>query len=188
MLIYHHLAMILDSCGKKKEALQLRENAVDIGKRYFFEKFSIGRDHLDWGWLENRPFLRVCHGLGLAYLEKGEVNKALSIFNDLLALNPGDNQGIRALITECGFPLNSPEEVLNVCDKYPEEGLAEILYGRPLALFQLGKREEAEKAMKEAIRLLPLVAKELIKMRHRKPKSAMPGYIKWGGADEAYEY
>ena len=115
---------------------------------------------------------------------RGKKKEALQ----LLALNLGDNQGIRALITECCFSLNSPEEVLKVCDKYPEDGMAEILYGRPLALFQLGKKEEAEKAMKEAIRFLPLVAKELIKTKHKKPKSVIPGCITWGGADEAHEY
>lgn len=185
---HHHLAMVLANLGRKEESLQLWEKAVDIGMQCFPENFTIGKALLEWGQIENRPFLRAYDGLGLAYLAKGEIEKARPIFDDLLALNPNDNQGIRALLVECNFALNNPEEVLNVCDKYPDDAMAETLYGRSLSLFQLGKKEEAEKTMREAIEYLPVVAKELMKKRHRKPQSMMEGYITSGGPDEAYDY
>jgi len=185
---YHHLAMVMDSQGMKEESLRLWEKAVDVGMQCFPDDFTVGKDLLEWGWIENRPFLRASHGLGLAYLEKGEVEKAVSIFNDMLSFNPNDNQGIRALLVECNFALNKPEEVFKVCDKYPDDAMADTLYGRPLALFQLGKKDEAEKAMKNAIKYLPLVAKELTKKRHSQPKNMMEGYTISGGPDEAYDY
>jgi len=185
---HHHLAMLLTQQGKKEEAFQLWEKAVGIGTQCFSKDFAMGNDLLEWGWIENRPFLRAYDGLGLAYLEKKEVEKALSIFNNLLALNPNDNQGVRDLIVECNFALNRPEKVLRVCDKYPDDAMAHMSYGRPLALFQLGKKDEAEKAMKDAIKYLPLVAEELIKTKHKKPEGMMNGYITMGGPDEAYDY
>ena len=66
--------------------------------------------------------------------------------------------------------------------------MPETLYGRALALFKLGRRREATIALKEAIEYLPLVGKELLKTRHRWPKTAWPGVITVGGADEAYDY
>ncbi len=185
---YHNLALLLSYQGKDDEALKLWEKAVDIGMKAFPENFSIGRDHLEWGWLENRAFLRAYHALALTYLENGQIQKALSIFYNLIALNPNDNQGARYLSVECNFALNRPEEVLKVCDKYPEDAGSGILYGRSLALLQLSRKAEAEKAMKDAIKYLPLIAEELVKTRHRKPKNMMEGYITVGGPDEAYDY
>jgi hypothetical protein len=52
----------------------------------------------------------------------------------------------------------------------------------------MGKRAEVTKALAEAIKHLPLVAEELLKTKHRRPKTVMPGYITYGGADQAYEY
>lgn len=184
----HHLAMLLSLQGKEEEAFQLWKNAVDIGMRCFPKNFAMGKDLLEWGFLENRPFLRAYDGLGLAYLRRGDFEKALSIFNNIMALNPDDNQGIRALVIECNLALNRPEENLRICDKYPGDIMPDTLYGRSLALFQLGKKGEAEKAMKNAIKYLPLVAEELAKTKHKKPKSVMKGYLTMGGADEAYDY
>ncbi len=185
---YHHLAIACDRRGKKKEALQLWETAVEIGRNCFPEDFSMGTSRLEWGWLENRPFLRACQGLGLAYLERGEIRKSLEIFKDMVSMNPNDNQGIRGLVIETCFMLKKPGEVLKVCDQYPDDAMSDTLYGRPLALIQLGKTKDSEKAMKEAIKYLPLVGKELMKRRHRRPKDMTYGCVTMGGADEAFEY
>ena len=92
------------------------------------------------------------------------------------------------MIVECNFYFKDSESVLEVCDKYPDDAMPETLYGRPLAHFQLGKKEEAKEAMKAAIELLPLVAQELVKKSHRKPKCWVPERVTVGGADEAYDY
>ena len=122
------------------------------------EEFEMGRDLLPWAMLENRPFLRACHGLGLEYVERGEIEKALEMFNNILAVNPNDNQGARALVIDCYLCLNRPSDVLAVCDQYPGDGLEQVIYGRALALFQLGRRAEAEEALNDAIEFLPRVA------------------------------
>ena len=89
---------------------------------------------------------------------------------------------------EALFTLRRPEEVLKVCNAYPEDAMPETLYGRALALFQMGRLEPATNALREAIRFLPLVAKELLKRKHRRPPSLFPGTVAWGGPDEAYAY
>jgi tetratricopeptide (TPR) repeat protein len=184
----HHLALLLSDTGREAEAFQMWQETVAIGLDCLPEQFEIGRDLLPWYFLENRPFLRAYHGLGLEYLERGEIDEALEISNNMLAMNPNDNQGVRALVIDCNFFLNRPSDVLAVCDQYPGDGLEQVMYGRALALYQLGRRAEAEKALSEAIEFLPLVAKELVKSRHRKPKDLHPDRVTVGGADQAYWY
>lgn len=184
----HHLAMLLDAEGRKTEAFRIWQEAVDLGLTCFPLRFTYGQDLLPWGWIDNRPFLRACHGLGLAYLARGTVGMALDVFRRILALNPDDNLGIRALVIQCYFFLKRPEEALAVCSQYPGDPMEQSLYGKALALFQLGRLDEARTALRQAVEELPLVAQELLKKRHRRPRERVPGHITYGGAGQAYGY
>lgn len=185
---HHHLALLLLSRGELSAALDLWGKAAEIGLRSLPAEFAMGADKLEWAHLDNRPFLRAYHGLGFALFDAGRFEAAHLIYNYLLAMNPNDNQGVRGLAVESGFALNRPAEVLRICNKYKKDVLVDSLYGRPLALWQLGKKTLAEKALIKAIDLLPLVARELVKKRHQAPKNICVAYITVGGADEAYEY
>lgn len=54
--------------------------------------------YLPWSILENRPFLRCLHGLGLCLWRTERLEKAKKIFEWNLKLNPADNQGVRYLL------------------------------------------------------------------------------------------
>lgn len=185
---HHHLALLLDRAGREEEAFRIWQDVVAMGIECLPTRFEIGRDLLPWSILENRPFLRAYHSLGLGFLERGEIEKALDIFNNMLAMNPGDNQGARALTIDCGFRLNRPLDVLAICERYPDDGMEQVVYGRALALYQLGRKVKAERALREALEFLPLIARELVKERHRKPKGLHSDYVTHGGADQAYYY
>ena len=64
------------------------------------------------GWLENRPFLRCLHGLALVKYEEGAIEEALRLFQELLSLNPNDNQGVRAMTQEPKLETLSSEVLL----------------------------------------------------------------------------
>ncbi|HKZ20352.1 MAG TPA: cytoplasmic protein [Acidimicrobiia bacterium] len=53
---------------------------------------------LSWGDLDNRPFLRCLHGYGLCLWRLGRPEQAAGVFERMLWLNPGDNQGARFLL------------------------------------------------------------------------------------------
>lgn len=55
-------------------------------------------DVFPWGVIENRPFLRCLHGLGITLYRQRNVVDAMSIFQKIVWLNPRDNQGARFLI------------------------------------------------------------------------------------------
>jgi tetratricopeptide (TPR) repeat protein len=53
---------------------------------------------LEWGFLENRHIIRAILNLGIHYWQKGENDKALEIFRNLLRSNLNDNIGARDFI------------------------------------------------------------------------------------------
>jgi tetratricopeptide (TPR) repeat protein len=121
-------------------------------------------------------------------MNRGKIEEALETFENLLVLNPNDNQGVRALVVGCHFALNEPEGVLSVCRQYPEDAMEHLLYGRALALFQMDEMKEAGKALDMAIKCSPLIAEELLKARHRKPKGADERYVTLGSPGQAFLY
>jgi tetratricopeptide (TPR) repeat protein len=184
----HHLALVLSERGLLAEARDLWEQTSRIGHKAFPQDFELGRDRLQWGWLQNRPFLRCLHGLALARYQDGEIGEALRLFQELLTLNPNDNQGVRAIAVQALFKLGRFEDSLEITKQYPDDVMPETLYGRALALFKLGQRQQANVALREAIEYIPLVAKELLKVEHRLPNTALADAVTVGGADEAYYY
>ncbi|MDI6721142.1 MAG: tetratricopeptide repeat protein, partial [Candidatus Aenigmarchaeota archaeon] len=93
---------------RAEEGRKLIENVINKGRNLFPEDFVPGKDLLEWGWLGNRPFLRCLVWLGMEHFHTGNHKKALEIFEEMLALNPDDNQGIRELAAKCLFePKNS---------------------------------------------------------------------------------
>ncbi len=69
-------------------------NHYEIGVR--LGELALGKDFngvLEWGLLDNRPFLRCMHGYGLCLWRLKRWAEAEQVFERLLWLNPADNQG-----------------------------------------------------------------------------------------------
>ncbi len=184
----YYLALLQLKRGRKEEALALWQEAAALGLCAFPRKFVIGEERLEWIWPENRPFLRAYTALGMANYQEGAREEGLATFLNLLSFNPADQQGIRGMALEAAFALGRPEEALRVCEKYSRDILVDTLYARPLALLQEGNIAEATEQLANAVQQYPLVARELLKKRHVRPRGSEPGFVEVGGADEAYEY
>jgi tetratricopeptide (TPR) repeat protein len=89
-----HLAnLVFDHCPQ--DAIRHYEVGLRIGE------LSLGNDFngvLQWGFIDNRPFLRCMHGYGVCLWRLGRFGEAHRIFDRMLWLNPSDNQGVRFLI------------------------------------------------------------------------------------------
>jgi tetratricopeptide (TPR) repeat protein len=185
---YHHLALTWYREGNMKQSYRIWREGAELALKVLPASFSMKTDQLLWGFLENRPFLRLYFGYGLALMKNGKFEQALEILENTLSLNPSDNQGVRSFFVECNFELQRPEAVLAMCDRFPGDCMEHLAYGRVLALLQLGRAKEAAKALSFAVKYLPLIARELLKTRHRRIASWDERGVVMGSQAQAYGY
>ena len=151
---------------------------------------AVGADEgvrLAWVCVENRPALRCL--VNLAFLEERMGNKRamFDIAEQVLALNPDDNHGLRNLIINDRLRRNDNIGALRLAENYPADFHPDIAYGRALALFRLGRVDEANAAVQDAVGDLPKVPRYLLAKRVRKPKIDSVG-VRMGGDDQAWLY
>jgi tetratricopeptide (TPR) repeat protein len=95
---HNHLGIVSLEERKLKAAEQHFRAAIEGGQRH------LERDgtELPWGLVENRPYLRGLANLALVLVKQKKWAESLAIHQQMLKLNPGDNQGVRYLIgPEC---------------------------------------------------------------------------------------
>ena len=140
---------------------------------------------LEWGWIENRPALRLLmHRIEIARQSPEEL---LLLEWLVLVLNPNDNGGQRERLVHAYCEAGRPADALAVCDRYPGDDLPGTLFGRVLALYLLNRRSDAVTALAHATKRLPKVLKVLVAKRPKAP-SLTPGLVTHGGNEEAWKY
>lgn len=119
-----------------------------------------------WGELETRPYMRSRHGLGLLYLTTGRYEQAIALFEDLLARNPNDNQGVRYLVAPTHLLKDGLPGALEAFDWFARHYAEDIpdphfLLNWGLASYMAGRFEDAAMRFRSAFfanpYLLPLV-------------------------------
>ena len=88
-----------DHIGNSEFELKIAKSHYEIGAG--IGDLSIGNNFtglLPWENINNRPYLRCLHGLGLCLWRMRQVEEARFIFERMLWLNPADNQGARSLM------------------------------------------------------------------------------------------
>ncbi len=95
MDVHAHIGLALLKQGKTRRALEAYQEGIAIGEAAIPAGYG---GVIEWGWLENRPFLRATHGAVSCYVRLRQWCKALLMMERMLSWNPEDNQGIRHLI------------------------------------------------------------------------------------------
>lgn len=185
---FHHLSMLYDEAGMELEAYLCCRESVRIGLDAIPKEFNWRKSKLNWYSHDNRPFMRAYHSLGLWHQRRNETEQAERVLSRLLAVCPDDGLGVRYLLPKLWLEKGDYLSIVRLCKSYADDVAPEITYTYPLALALMGESKKAVRALKKAEESLPLVAKELRKRRHTKPKSSLHGYITLGGADQAYGY
>ena len=91
---HNHLGIIDLEARRLKAAERHFRSAVDGGQR----RLEREGDEVQWGFIENRPYLRGLANLALVRAEQKRWPEALAVHKQMLKLNPNDNQGVRHLI------------------------------------------------------------------------------------------
>jgi len=178
--------LLLDYDDEQADAMEvaLLDHAVRVLRQVLAGNRAEGL-RLEWGWVENRAALRLLmQRIDIACDTPDELPLLEWL---VLTLNPNDNSGHRERLVHACCEAGRAADALAVCDRYPGDTLAGILYGRVLALYLLGCRGDAVAALAEAVKRLPKVLKTLLAKRPKAPPLT-PGLIEHGGDDEAWQY
>lgn len=197
-LAWHNFAMIEDLIGILEDGLfpedaddrldrmedRLYDHALALLRKVLGDNGAEGLT-LEWGWMENRPALRLL----MQQIDRARFTpEELPLLEWLvLTLNPNDNGGQRERLVHAYCEAGRAADALAVCDRYPGDEMAGMLYGRVLALYLLGRRGEAVAALAHAAERLPKVLRTLVAARPKMPPLT-PGMVTYGGDDEAWYY
>ena len=126
--------------------LELRDEAGEIWARafeYANSKIPAGfKGAIDWQVTDNRPFLRIAHGLLLTYMNQGDGKRALKLARQLLRWSPDDNLGVRFLVGDIELLCGHHDKALKHFLKHSE--YPEALYSA--ALIYLRREQYVEAA------------------------------------------
>ncbi len=170
----------------RKEALELYQQALAAGERAIGpDAFQQSVGHF-WGLLETRPYMRAREGLAHTLWTLGRREEAAEHLQDMLRLNPGDNQGVRYTLASWLLDLGRDDELARLLDQY-NEGSATWAYSRTLLAFrQYGDAPEARKRLTAARKVNKHVPAYLLGEQPMPPER--PSYYSPGEASEAIMY
>lgn len=87
---------------------------------------SIFKDGVGQFWLihETRPYMRVCHALADECFLQDHFKEAIKEWEDMLRLNPNDNQGVRDPLLMCYLSECIHDKIESLFECYEEIGLS----------------------------------------------------------------
>src|SRR5262245_32913679 len=116
--------LLAENATSRKEALRLYEQGVAAGERALGAgAFGRGVGHF-WGLLETRPYLRSRLGLAHSLWAAGRRDEAVRHLQDMLRLNPTDNQGVRYTLAGFLLFLDRDDDLARLLQEYDEASAA----------------------------------------------------------------
>lgn len=155
--------------------------------KLFPDEFDLGKDTFPWSIHSNRPFLTFLLEYAVYVRDQKGFNKCIPHLEQIIELNPNDNQGIRDLLATTYLITNQPAKVLQLSEKYPDDTLPELAMGKILALYKLNRKDEAQRFYKKNAKYLKHLRSELLATTHQPPPdldSSVEGIIV-GSPEEA---
>lgn len=172
-----------DSCDPA-QALAWYQKGVEAGERALgAERMKRDAGHF-WGMVDTRPYMRARLGLAQCLWSLGERHKAIAHYEELLRLNPCDNQGVRYLLLPCLIELNAEDQVDRLVGRYKEDEACQWLYLRALWAYRReGDSSAARELVRKAMQSNSLVPGFLVG-RNRMP-ARLPDSYTMGSREEA---
>lgn len=176
-----------DGARSLEEARDLFAQGVAAGERALGVEFFEENAGCFWGMLESRPYMRAREGLAQSLWRLGEREAAVEDYEDMLRLNPNDNQGVRYILLDCLLEMGRDEEAGELLSQYEDDGAAAWPYNYALWVFRAeGGGPEARRRLNEALEQNRHVPAYLLG-RRRMP-SRLPDMIGFGDENEAVAY
>jgi tetratricopeptide (TPR) repeat protein len=169
-----------------EEAIDLYTKGVEAGERAIGKQAFVEDVGHFWGLLETRPYMRARAGLAQCLWAFGRQEEAVAHFQDLLRLNPNDNQGVRDLLMPRLIELGRDKEAEKLFKRF-DDGMATWMYSRVLLDFRkLGDSPKADASLKAALAENKFVPSYLF--GHKKIPRNLPDHYGFGDDAEAVIY
>jgi tetratricopeptide (TPR) repeat protein len=178
--------LLAEHATSRKEALRLYEQGVAAGERALgAEAFQRDAGHF-WGLLETRPYLRARLGLAHSPWTAGRRDEAVRHWQEMLRLNPNDNQGVRYTLAGSLLFLDRDDDLARLLQQYDEASAAWAYTKALLAFRRHGDTPEARQLLKQAQKTNQHVPAYLLGEKF--PPAGPPGYYSPGEESEALTY
>ena len=182
-----YVLLAQESADSLQQARDLFAQGVAAGERALGQEgFRECEGHF-WGFVETRPYMRARQGLAQCLWLLGEREAAVADYQEMLRLNPNDNQGIRYILAACLLELGRNRELMELLGRFKDEPTAVWEYTRALVDFRSrGGSRRGDRLLRAAFKVNPCVPPFLLGKR-RLPRR-LPAYIGFGDEDEAVAY
>ncbi|MBE4907210.1 tetratricopeptide repeat protein [Bacillus luteolus] len=166
--------------------MNLLKRGVEMGSEELGETiFKEDKGHF-WGLIETRPFMRAKSNYAFALRKSGNTQEAIKHYEELLELNPMDNQGVRYELIEAYLATKSIKKAKDLLKKYPEDSTDNLYNLALIEYMEHGNTVKLKKYLKEAKKHNPFVGDYL--SGKKKLPSTLPEYYGWGDENEAIVY
>lgn len=173
-------------CEYTKDFVERLRESVEAGRRDLGTAYFNDDRGAFWGLIETRPFMRAMAQLGFALRDWGtpeNVDEAIAIFEEMLDLNPDDNQGVRDALAFSYLARKRYADASQLFDRYPEDWLAAPAWAKVLLAFAIEGEDSATARLAEARQRNPHIEAYLTG-RKRRPRTR-PAMYSPGDVSEA---
>lgn len=168
------LAMLAEiEASTLKDYVAAIRQAIEAGRRDLGPKYFESEMGYFWGLIETRPLMRAMASLVAALLDWGtgeRIEEAIEIQEEMLALNPNDNQGMRDILVACYLKQKRYDDAAALLKRYKDDWMAVSCWSRVLLAFATGAEEKAARVLKDAREQNPHVEQYLTGQK-RRPRS-----------------
>lgn len=168
------------------KAISYYKTGIEIGRKRFGGAFLEENKGHFWGIFETRPFMRCLQNYADCLYMQGDVEECVSVLEEIIELNPNDNQGVRDQLGLYYLQLNRLEKFRELNNAYSKDGGA--FHNFNLALYTYkseGRTSKADELLRIAISENEFVVP---KLTQRKPIKEIPDFYGYGDEREALYY
>lgn len=176
-----------ESADSLSQAQTYYQKGVEAGERTLGKQaFEQDKGHF-WGLLETRPYMRARFGLAQCLWEKGDRDAAIGHYQEMLELNPNDNQGARHVLLGCLLDEKRHKEAEKLIQAYPEDWSAVWKYARALLAFRHEQDTDNSRGYRKQALESNKHVPAYLSGKRKMPKYP-PDYVGIGDKDEAVAY
>jgi tetratricopeptide (TPR) repeat protein len=167
-------------------AMVFYEKAVTVGRKVFNEEYIQEHKGMFWGLHETRPFMRCLYEYSNSLCSLGMYKEGVEIFEEMIELNPNDNQGVRDVLMLYLIHIEDYQKYFKYAERYKDCDWAISFFNDALYAFKTeGDSKNANAKLAKAVKANKHISKKLLAT---KPPIDLPEFFTIGDENEASFY